>query len=169
VIGALALAGYVGSILAANWLIETFGIVPIGLGLAAPAGVFAAGFSFTLRDLVQDRLGRAWTIGAIGAGGLLSLVIADPFVAGASALAFLVSEAADMAIYTPLRERGWTRAVVASNAAGSLVDSIAFLLLAFGSLEFLTGQVVGKWLTILPVLVAGWLMRRNRRPAGATA
>jgi hypothetical protein len=161
------LVGYVLTILAANWLIETFGVVPIGFGLAAPAGVVAVGLSFTLRDLVQDRLGRAWTLAAIALGAGLSLLVAAPFVAAASAAAFAVSELADMVVYTPLRARGFARAVVASNVVGSVVDSIAFLLLAFGSLEFLAGQVVGKWLMIVPVLAIGWAVRSRRREAWA--
>jgi queuosine precursor transporter len=151
---------YTLTIPAANWAIETFGVVPIGFGLMAPAGVFAAGLAFTLRDLVQDRLGKPWAIGAIGLGALLSLAVSAPFVAAASATAFLISELADMVVYTPLRRRGWIRAVVASNAVGSVVDSAAFLLLAFGSLDFLTGQVVGKWLMILPVAAGLWITRR---------
>jgi hypothetical protein len=44
---------------------------------------------------------------------------------------------------------------------GLLVDSVLFLLLAFGSLDFLAGQVVGKaWMTLLAlVLIAGYRQR----------
>lgn len=44
----LYLLAYVGTILAANWLIATFGLVPVGFGLMAPAGVFAAGLALLL-------------------------------------------------------------------------------------------------------------------------
>lgn len=40
---------YLGSVVAANWLIEHFGIVPVGFGSAAPAGVFAVGPALVLR------------------------------------------------------------------------------------------------------------------------
>ena len=45
-----------------------------------------------------------------------------------------------------------------------------FLTLAFGSLEFLAGQVVGKlWMTVLAVALL-WAWRRRLAPApGATA
>lgn len=66
--GYLSLVGYVGTIVLANWAIQTFGLVPVGLGLLAPAGVSFAGLAFTLRDLVQDSLGRRWTVAAIGGG-----------------------------------------------------------------------------------------------------
>jgi hypothetical protein len=55
--------------------------------------------------------------------------------------------------------------VAASNTVGLVVDSALFLLLAFGSLEFLAGQVVGKlWMTGLTVALL-WLWRRMRRVA----
>jgi hypothetical protein len=158
----LALAGYIGTIFAANWAITTFGLVTVGFGLYAPAGVYFAGLAFTLRDLVQEQLGRGWTIGAILVGAALSALV-SPQLALASGLAFLVSETADLVVYTPLRERHWLGAVAASNTVGLVVDSALFLLLAFGSLDFLAGQVVGKlWVTALAVALL-WAWRRVRK------
>lgn len=159
---------YVLTIPAANWAITTYGVVPIGFGLLAPAGVLFAGAAFTLRDLTQEALGKAWTLAAIGAGALLSLAVSDPFVAAASATAFLVSELADFAVYTPLRERGMLRAVIASNVVGMVVDSVLFLTVAFGSLAFLPGLVVAKLYTILPAVVFIWWLRQ-RRPVEVAA
>lgn len=160
--GILALLGYIATIFAANWAIQTYGVVPVGLGLVAPAGVYFAGLAFTLRDLVQDNLGRFWTIGAIVIGAALSAMVSPQF-ALASGAAFLLSETADFFVYTPLREKSWIGAVAASNIVGLLVDSALFLWLAFGSLEFLTGQIVGKvWMTVLAVLLLT-LLRRGRR------
>ena len=45
------LVGYIATIFAANWAISTFGIIPVGFGLLALAGVYFAGLTFTLRDL----------------------------------------------------------------------------------------------------------------------
>ncbi len=155
------LALYVLTIPLANWAITTYGVVPVGFGLMAPAGVLFAGLAFTLRDLTQESLGRWWTLAAIGVGALLSLAVSAPFVAVASASAFLVSELADFSVYTPLRERGWLRAVFASNLVGLVTDSALFLWLAFGSLDFLAGQVWAKaWMTVLAVAVL-WLVRRR--------
>lgn len=162
------LALYVATIPAANWAITTYGIVPIGFGLMAPAGVLFAGLAFTFRDLVHDSLGRWWTLAAIGGGALLSLVVSDPFVAVASAAAFTVSELADFAVYAPLRRRNWLGAVAASNGAGTVVDSALFLTIAFGSLAFLPGLVVAKlYMTLLAVALLWWL--RQRRLVGAVA
>jgi queuosine precursor transporter len=158
------LIGYIAVIVLANWAIQTFGIVPVGFGLAAPAGVYFAGLAFTLRDLVQEQLGRRWTVLAIVAGAGLSAVVSPQF-ALASGTAFLLSELADFAVYTPLRRRNWLAAVALSNTVGLAVDSILFLQLAFESLDFLAGQIVGKlWMTVLAVaLLQLW------RRSGASA
>lgn len=158
------LIAYVAVIFLANWAIQTFHLVPVGFGLMAPAGVYFAGLAFTLRDLVQDRLGRNWTIGAILAGAALSYLI-EPKFALASGVAFLVSELLDFAVYTPLKKRNWLTAVTVSNLAGLIADSALFLWLAFGSIDFLPGQVVGKlWMTLAAVAALG-LVRRHRRQA----
>lgn len=163
------LIAYILTIPAANWAITTIGLVPVGFGLMAPAGVYFAGLAFTLRDLTQERMGKAWTLAAIGAGGILSLAVSDPFVAVASSSAFLVSELLDFAVYTPLRRRGWLRAVLASNVVGLVADSALFLWLAFGSLDFLAGLVAAKiWMTLLAVAVLA-LVRRKRSPVVAVA
>jgi hypothetical protein len=73
------LAAYILTIFGANWAISTFGLVPVGFGLLAPAGVYFAGLSFTLRDLAQDRLGKGWTIAAILVGAALSALLSPPW------------------------------------------------------------------------------------------
>ena len=160
--GAVAVAVYIAIIVLANWLITEFGAVNVGFGLMAPAAVYAAGAAFTARDIVQDLLGKWWVCGAIVVGAVLSAVYASTTrIAVASGTAFLVSEFLDFAVYTPLREKNWPVAVVASNVVGLVCDSILFLWIAFGNFDFLAGQIVGKtWVTLafLPLLVL-W---RNR-------
>ena len=115
-------------------------------------------------DLVQRRLGVAAASLAILAGAVLSALLAPPTLIIASATAFLLSEFADLAVYTPLVRRGLILAVVASGAVGLVIDSIVFLWLAFGSLEFLVGQIVGKaWMVLLSVPFVAWLRRRDER------
>jgi uncharacterized PurR-regulated membrane protein YhhQ (DUF165 family) len=155
--GFAAALGYVATIFAANLMIQYLGKWPVGFGLMAPAGVYAAGIALTLRDIVQVTLNRRAVIVAILAGAGLSYLVSPKFAA-ASATAFLVSELADFAVYTPLERRSWLGAVALSNTVGLLVDSLLFLSLAFGSLTFLPGQLVGKaWMTLLAValLAAG--------------
>lgn len=163
----LPLLGYVATIFGANWAITTFGFVPVGFGFLAPAGVYFAGLAFTLRDLTQDALGRRWTVGAILVGAALSALL-SPQIALASGVAFLCSELADLAVYTPLRRRHWIAAVFCSNAVGLLFDSALFLWLAFGSLEFLPGQVLGKlWSTLAAVVVLTLWRRTHGTPLTA--
>lgn len=163
-IGVTVAAAYLATIVGANWAVTTFGVVPVGFGLMAPAAVYVAGLAFTLRDLLQDLAGRWVVLGAILAGAVLSLLIASPHLAVASGVAFGFSELADLAVYEPLRRRRWLSAVAASNAVGLVVDSILFLSLAFGSLAFLPGQIVGKaWITVLAVVVLAAGRAAHRR------
>jgi uncharacterized PurR-regulated membrane protein YhhQ (DUF165 family) len=157
----------------ANWLIGNAGtvcvpqgpcLVPVAPGLMAPSGVMMAGVALVLRDLVQRRLGVGVASLAILAGAGLSAFLAPPALVVASATAFLISEFADLAVYTPLARRGLVAAVVASGVVGLVVDSIVFLWLAFGSLDFLAGQIVGKaWMVLLSIPFVAWLRRRDQR------
>lgn len=155
-LGALSVATYIGSIIAANYLISTYGLVSVGWGLMAPAGVFAAGVAFTARDIVQRTIGRRAVLAAIAVGAGVSWWISPAF-AVASAVAFTASETLDMVVFTPLERKNLLAAVIASNTVGIVVDSVLFLSVAFGSLAFLDGQLVGKaymTLAALPLIFA---------------
>ena len=43
--GYLIFVAYVATIFGANWALSTFGLVPVGFGLLAPAGVYFAGLA----------------------------------------------------------------------------------------------------------------------------
>jgi queuosine precursor transporter len=171
--GFLFLALFGLCIPAANWLIGHAGtmcipqgpcLIPVAPGIMAPSGVLMVGLALVLRDLVQRRLGLTWSAAAILAGAALSALLAPPALVLASAVAFLLSELADLLVYTPLQRRGLVRAVVMSSLAGLVVDSIVFLQLAFGSLDFLPGQVIGKlWMVALSLPRLHWLRRRDAR------
>lgn len=153
-VGLVALAGFIGTIFAANWALQKWGVVPVGFGLMAPAGVFFVGAALTFRDIVHRALGRWWVVAAIICGALLSYLVAPAF-ALASGTAFLVSELVDLSVYEPLQRRSFLGAVALSNTVGAAVDSAIFLWLAFGSLAFFWGQLIGKtWVTLaaLPIL-----------------
>ncbi len=172
--GFLFLLGFGFCIPAANWLIGNVGtacapggpcLIPVAPGgLVAPSGVLTVGLALVLRDMVQRRLGLGWAGAAVLAGAALSALLAPPALVVASAAAFLVSEAADLAVYTPLQRRGLVLAVALSGVAGLVLDSLVFLLLAFGSLDFLAGQVVGKlWMVLASLPLVAWLRRRDER------
>ena len=167
---------FIACIPTANWMIGHVGTVcvphgpclvpvmpwgPGGHPLMAPSGVLMIGLALVLRDMVQRRLGRSVAVTAIVAGAALSGAVAPPQLIVASATAFLLSELADFAVYTPLQSRGLVLAVFASSLVGLVVDSVLFLWLAFGSLDFLAGQVVGKlWMVLLALPVVHWIRKR---------
>jgi queuosine precursor transporter len=164
---------------AANWMIGHVGtvcppqgpcLIPVAPGLMAPSGVVMIGLALVLRDLVQRRLGLMAAVGAILLGTGLSAFLAPPAIVIASAVAFLLSELADLLVYTPLQRRRFVLAVVLSSLVGLVVDSAVFLYVAFGSLEFLRGQIVGKvWMVLLAIPVVQWLRRRDERLGLASA
>lgn len=171
--GLIFLAAFMACIPAANWLVVNMGtvcvsngpcLVPVAPGLMAPSGVLMVGLALVLRDLVQRRLGAGYALGAILAGAALSAALAPPALVLASTAAFLLSEIADFAVYTPLQKRGLVLAVVASSMVGLVADSIVFLWMAFGSLEFLIGQIVGKsWMVLATIPAIEWLRRVDAR------
>jgi len=148
----LPATAFVAVIVVTNWVTNALGVVT-WLGITATAGTWLAGFAFVARDSVQDSLGWRWVVGLIITGAAISAAF-SPQLAIASATAFLLSELADFAIYTPLRRSGRTRAALASNAAGSVVDSLMFLAIAGFPLSLVWAQVGIKFgLTALFVLV----------------
>lgn len=200
---------FVATVIGANWALNRYGVVPVGFGLEAPAGVYFAGLAFGLRDALHELGGRRWVLAAIATGAVVSYVVEDAIripgglvaIAVASAAAFTLSELADFAVYEPLRRHSnkirierihhghlgiagvteqrtpftdhkwWISAVVASNLVGAVVDSALFLWLAFGSLNHLAGNVVGKAFMIAPALLIVWRVRAlssdRLRPQGA--
>ena len=168
---------FIACIPAANWMIGNVGTVcvpqgpclvpvspwgPGGQPLMAPSGVLMIGLALVLRDMVQRRLGRSVAITAIVAGAALSGAVAPPQLIVASAAAFLLSELADFAVYTPLQSRGLMLAVLASSVVGLVVDSVLFLWLAFGSLDYVAGQILGKlWMVLLALPVVHWIRKRE--------
>jgi hypothetical protein len=170
--GWIYLVLFIGSVWLANYLITHVGVqfapgepflIPVGFGIMAPSGVLAIGLGFTLRDLVQRRLGKWWTIVGIIIGAALSYIL-SPAVALASGTAFFLSEMADLFVYTPLSKKHLLAAVLASNTVGLIIDSSIFLYMAFGSLAFIQGQIVGKLemtLLALPVVmvIRAWIRR----------
>ena len=167
------LVAFILTIPAANWMIGNVGavcsdnspcLIPVGFDVMAPSGVIMVGLALVLRDLVQRRLGKLWALGAIIVGALLSALIAPQALVLASGAAFLASELADFAVYTPLQKKRLVLAVFMSGVVGLVVDSILFLQLAFGSLDYLSGQIIGKtWMIVLALPIIWWIRRRDEK------
>lgn len=161
---------FAATVPAANWLIGHVGtecipngpcVIPVGFGLSAPSGVLMIGAALVLRDAVHEAAGIKVAILAIIAGAILSAFFAPPALVLASVAAFPLAEFADLAVYTPLRHRSFGLAVLASGFVGSIIDSAVFLWLAFGSLAFIEGQVLGKLWISLAAFVAVSAYRRR--------
>ncbi|MEV2255717.1 VUT family protein [Streptomyces sp. NPDC050147] len=160
--GIATLVAYIATIPAANMAVTHIGALPVGFGYDAPAGVYMVGLALVLRDLAREAAGRKAILAAIALGTVLSYFLADPALAFASAAAFAVAETMDFAVYEPLRTRGLLIAMLASNAVGLLADSLIFLKMAFGSFDYLPGQILGKaWMTLGAVAVLALLRRRK--------
>ncbi len=125
-------------------------MIPLPFGeMFAPMSLLV-GFVFVLRDFAQRDLGHRVFL-FMAAGVVASYLLADPFVALASAVAFAISELADWLIYTvskrPLRDR-----ILISSAVSTPVDSAVFMLmLGFFSWYGLAVMVASKMLGALIV------------------
>jgi len=141
---------YLGSIILANILVHTFGIVTV-MGLTFPAGAVAIGLTFSARDYVQRKHGKwgcwVWMI--------VAMVITFFFnknIALASMSAFMISEFIDWLIFT-LSNRPFNQRIILSNLFGTPIDSVVFVALAFGwNWQAIWGQTVVKFVSSLLVL-----------------
>tara|TARA_Y100000114_G_scaffold52565_1_gene47968 strand:+ start:463 stop:933 length:471 start_codon:yes stop_codon:yes gene_type:complete len=119
-----------------------------------PPMTLLVGLIFILRDFAQKEIGHKVLV-AMGIGAILSYIMADPFVAIASVVAFFISEMVDWAVYTytkrPLRQR-----ILLSSAIGTPVDSIVFLSILgfFTPLGFVL-MVIGK---MIAAVIIWWRM-----------
>lgn len=117
---------YVAAIVAVNYGFSVVPLVPIGSEMWPPVSL-AVGLVFVLRDFAQREIGhRVWL--AMLAGGGLSYLMADPYVAVASVAAFILSELADWAIYTFSR-KPFAQRVLWSSLVSTPLDSAVFLYL----------------------------------------
>jgi uncharacterized PurR-regulated membrane protein YhhQ (DUF165 family) len=168
--GVAALVVYVGAIVAANVLTQRYGLVPVGFGLVATAGTYAAGFALLARDFVHRFAGLGWVLGGILVGITISWFMASPALALASAAAFGIAELADLLVYLWSRPRGVIHAAGWSNVVSAPIDTVVFLWIAGFPLTWpvLAGQLVGKllWATAVPLFVY-WLATRHRREVTA--
>lgn len=164
---ALAFIAYALSIPLANYMIGHVGtpafpggphVIDVGFGQTAPSGVLLIGVALAARDAIQAAIGARWALLAIAIGVALSFGV-NPDVATASAVAFGAGELADLAVFTPLRRRHLSLAVIVSGVVGGVIDTFIFLQIAFGSTQFWQGQVIGKTMVALACGASVWTWR----------
>lgn len=161
---------FLATIPAANWLIGNVGthcvpdgpcLVPVGFGLEAPSGVLMVGLALVLRDIVHRNMGGRWALATVSIGTVISYFVADPYIAIASVTAFAVAELVNQAIYHPIYRKNLIAAVLISSAVGAVLDSVLFVWIAFGSLDYSLGQIVGKMWMIAAAAFVVWAMERR--------
>jgi len=158
---------YLLTIPLANWFINNVGSVnfpnaphtiPVGFGYDAPSGVLLIGIALFVRDLLQEATNKKTVLIAIACGLPLSFIVGKN-VALASVVAFAFGELADFGIYDRLRKQSRNLAMVVSGIVGGVIDSMLFLWIAFGSITFWEGQVIGK--TFMTILCVAALWGKN--------
>jgi queuosine precursor transporter len=175
---------YVGVVVMAQ--VGTNKIVDVPLtGLQAPGGTFLIGIALSMIEIAhrtaesrrdgflnaQMMVACGWVASAILAGYLAILNVMSPEdplfdrLAGTWRIV-AVSETVDNSFGAYLRDRihdAWR--VVATNAISVPLDSVVFLFVAFGSLDFIKGQIFVKYVATLvvgvPLVV---VLRRYVRP-----
>ena len=160
----------------ANLLIQNVGVkcipngpclIPVGFGFMAPSGVLMIGAALLLRDAVHELWGRSTAIVLILLGGLVSVPFVGSHLLVASLLAFFVSEMADFFVYDRFRKQNKGNAVLASGAVGAALDTTLFSYVAFGTLAWQPGLLLGKMYATLSVAVYLYVRQAYNRRIGA--
>ena len=148
---------YVGLIVAVNYGFSVVPLVSLPGGEMWPPMSLVVGLIFVTRDFAQREIGHKVILAMLFAG-VLSYIMADPFVAIASVAAFLVSEFADWAVYS-FTNRKFHGRVLLSSAVGTPLDSIVFLAI-IGHLS-VVGVVLMTLSKMIGALVVWWMLRRR--------
>ena len=115
---------YVALIVLINIGFSVVPLVPV-FGEMFPPLSLAVGLIFVARDYAQREIGHKVIIAMLIAG-VLSYIMASPFVAIASLAAFLVSEFADWGVYTWIK-KPFAERILISSAVSTPLDSAVFL------------------------------------------
>ena len=129
-------ASYIAAIVLVNWAFSVTPVLTLPGGEVFPPVALLVGFVFILRDLAQRAVGHR-VLWAMLIGTVLSYLLAEPYVAFASALAFAASELIDWSVYSATK-RPIVDRILWSSAASTPVDTAIFLGLigALSSLSF---------------------------------
>lgn len=138
---------YLITIITANILTAKFTPLELGI-LFVPWGSLLIGFTFILRDLTQNKIGRKKTyyviVIALVLSGISSYLLGDGlYIVVASLIAFSISETTDTEIYSRLKLKMEYR-VLYSGLVGGFLDSAVFVVIGLSPLgaNFLTWSQV---------------------------
>ncbi len=148
---------YIALIVAVNYGFTVVPLVKMPGGEMWPPMSLAVGFIFVVRDFAQREIGHRVLI-AMLIGAALSYVMASPYVAIASAAAFLVSESADWLVYT-VTKRPLSQRILLSSVVGTPIDSVVFLY-GIGHLT-VSGVAAMTASKLAGAFIVWWLIRRR--------
>ena len=116
---------YIILIVTVNYAFSVIPLVKLPDGTMWPPVALLVGFVFVARDFAQREVGH-YVLLAMLLGVAISYYMANPFVAIASAVAFLISELVDWAVYS-YTKRPLSQRILFSGLMGAPIDSAVFL------------------------------------------
>jgi len=121
----LPVFGYIAAVVLLNIGFSYVPLIETPVGMLSPMAVLA-GAVFVIRDFAQRKAGH-YVLVAMAAATILSYLLADPYVATVSAIAFAISEIADYLIYS-LTRKPFHERILISSFISTPVDTAVFLL-----------------------------------------
>lgn len=116
---------YVATVVGVNIGFSYVPMIVTPIGLLSPMAVIV-GLTFVVRDYAQRQAHHGVLI-AMAIATVLSYLMADPYVATASAVSFAAAELADYAIYT-FTKKPFHQRVILSSLVSAPIDTAVFLL-----------------------------------------
>ena len=117
---------YITTVVAINMAFAYIPPVVLFDGTIFTVGSVIAGLVFIARDFAQREVGHKVVLLLMAAAGLLSYLLADPFVAIASIVAFAISEISDYIVYSKYKG-DFNKRVIVSSLVSVPIDTAVFL------------------------------------------
>ena len=117
---------YIATVVAINMAFAYIPPIVLFDGTIFTAGSVIAGLVFVARDFAQREVGHKVVLLLMAAAGLLSYLLADPFVAIASIVAFAISEISDYIVYSKYKG-DFNKRVIFSSLVSVPIDTAVFL------------------------------------------
>ena len=117
---------YIATVVAINMAFAYIPPIVLFDGTIFTIGSVIAGLVFVARDFAQREVGHKAVLALMLAAGVLSYLLADPFVALASISAFAISEITDYIVYSKYKG-DFNKRVVVSSLVSVPIDTAVFL------------------------------------------
>ncbi|MFI8932571.1 hypothetical protein ACIG3E_33525 [Streptomyces sp. NPDC053474] len=152
---------YLACLVAAPVLTTYLGLVPVGPGLAAPAGTAVSALTTWARGAAIDAYGRSVVLLMWLPGSVLAALLAPASLVVATVLAFFATELVTAAAWKALRPHGKWAVAGAVLAAGVVIDIVTYAAIAGLPIAAVTlGKLVAKVWIAAVVGAAGLMMCR---------